>query len=121
MVRAYTDLHEAGLAHSVEAWEGERLAGGVYGISMGQAFFGESMFTRAPNASKVAFVTLVRLLQAWNFALIDCQVTTGHLLRFGAKEIPRAVFLRRLSELVRRTSASPRGPWRLGAEDIHQS
>ena len=113
MIDAYCNLHEFGFAHSVEAWQDERLAGGLYGVSLGRCFFGESMFTRISNASKVAFVALVKHLQALNFDLIDCQVTTPHLLRFGAREISRT---RYLSELEK--SLKPRtlkGQWSFDA------
>ena len=93
MIQAYGRLHENGFAHSVEAWQGKELAGGLYGVSLGGCFFGESMFTSASNASKVAFVHLARQLSDWSFTLIDCQVTTGHLMRFGAQEVSRPVFL----------------------------
>jgi leucyl/phenylalanyl-tRNA--protein transferase len=98
MIDAYCRLHEAGFAHSVEAWQNDRLAGGLYGVSLGRCFFGESMFTRISNASKVAFVALVKHLLALSFDLIDCQVTTSHLLRFGAREIPRARYLKELEK-----------------------
>ena len=93
MIQAYGRLHENGFAHSVEAWQGKELAGGLYGVSLGGCFFGESMFTSASNASKVAFVHLARQLSDWSFTLIDCQVTTGHLMRFGAQEVSRPIFL----------------------------
>ena len=93
MIDAYIRLHSAGYAHSIESWFEGELAGGLYGIALGSAFFGESMFTRKSNASKVAFVTLVQQLLQWKFTIIDCQVTTEHLLSFGAKEIPRSEFL----------------------------
>lgn len=92
MIEAYVRLHHSGYAHSVEAWDGDGLAGGLYGVSLGNAFFGESMFTRKSNASKVAFVKLVQQLLKWNFTLIDCQMTTRHLLNFGAVEISRSRF-----------------------------
>ena len=98
MITAYCNLHESGLAHSVETWQAGKLAGGLYGVSLGGCFFGESMFTRISNASKVAFVALVEHLQALNFNLIDCQVTTAHLLSFGAREIPRSRFLMELEK-----------------------
>jgi len=98
MIAAYYSLHESGLAHSVEAWQAGKLVGGLYGVSLGGCFFGESMFTRISNASKVAFVALVEHLQALNFNLIDCQVTTAHLLSFGAREIPRSRFLLELEK-----------------------
>jgi leucyl/phenylalanyl-tRNA--protein transferase len=96
MIAAYCSLHESGLAHSVETWRAGKLAGGLYGVSLGRCFFGESMFTRISNASKVAFVALVEHLKTLNFKLIDCQVTTAHLLSFGAREIPRTRFLEEL-------------------------
>ena len=96
MIAAYCNLHKSGLAHSVETWQAGKLAGGLYGVSLGKCFFGESMFTHVSNASKVAFVALVEHLQALDFNLIDCQVSTAHLLSFGAREIPRARFLKEL-------------------------
>ncbi len=93
MMRAYLRLHDSGFAHSVESWYGGELVGGLYGVALGAAFFGESMFTKMSNASKVAFVTLVRQLAKWGFTLIDCQIATGHLMTFGAREIPRSEFL----------------------------
>jgi len=98
MIAAYCRLHESGLAHSVEAWQAGKLAGGLYGVSLGRCFFGESMFTRISNASKVAFVALIEHLKALNFNLIDCQITTAHLLGFGAREIPRSRFLKELEK-----------------------
>ena len=114
MLDAYNALHRAGHAHSIEAWADGTLAGGLYGVAIGNAFFGESMFTRVSNASKVALVTLVRQLQAWGFGMIDCQMRTQHLATFGAREIPRREFAQRLSELVdyRREP----GAWRLDAD-----
>ena len=100
MIAAYCDLHEAGFAHSVESWQDGNLVGGLYGVSIGSAFFGESMFSRVNDASKVAFVHLALLLQSWHFTLIDCQVTTKHLLKFGAREIPRSEFLERLKKAL---------------------
>jgi leucyl/phenylalanyl-tRNA--protein transferase len=100
MIEAYIRLHKAGYAHSVEAWEGDELAGGLYGVILGRAFFGESMFAKRSDASKVAFVTLVEKLAADCFELIDCQVTTAHLLRFGAREIPRSEFMKMLKKAV---------------------
>ena len=113
MVEAYCDLHESGFAHSVEAWEGDHLAGGLYGVSLGLCFFGESMFTRVSNASKVALVSLVRHLRSLDFALIDCQVTTGHLTRIGAREISRARYLEELDEALR--AGTLRGKWAFDA------
>jgi leucyl/phenylalanyl-tRNA--protein transferase len=110
---AYVKLHELGFAHSAEAWEDGRLVGGLYGVSLGGTFFGESMFADRPDASKCAFVTLVRQLQRWRFELIDCQVHTEHLARFGAREWPRRRFLAALAESLARPSR--RGAWRLDA------
>ncbi len=92
MQQAYRQLHELGIAHSVEVWQADQLVGGLYGLAMGQLFFGESMFSRTTNASKVGFVTLVRHLQDWGFVLIDCQMPTRHLESLGARSIPRAEF-----------------------------
>lgn len=119
MIAAYCKLHESGLAHSVEAWMNGQLAGGLYGVSIGRCFFGESMFTRISNASKVAFVGLVRHLQNLNFDLIDCQVTTAHLLRFGAHEIPRARFLDELTSAVK--APTLRGRWSFSSSNLVQS
>ncbi|RMG72290.1 MAG: leucyl/phenylalanyl-tRNA--protein transferase [Nitrospirae bacterium] len=118
MVEAYIRLHELGYAHSVEAWHEGRLVGGLYGVSLGRAFFGESMFTLMPNASKVAFVFLVKQIKQWGFNLVDCQVTTEHLKRFGAREIKRAEFLRLLKDSL--NYPTRRGRWRLtlSAEDL---
>ena len=92
MQNAYIELHARGHAHSVEVWDKGKLVGGLYGLAMGQLFFGESMFSRADNASKFGFVTLVRQLQAWGFVLIDCQMPTDHLESLGARSIPREQF-----------------------------
>ena len=99
--RAYTELHQQGYAHSVESWHEGELVGGLYGVSLGRCFFGESMFANEPDASKVALVALVELLKARDVGLIDCQVTTEHLVRMGAREVPRSEFLRRLDEALR--------------------
>lgn len=100
MVEAYVRLHEMGYAHSVEARLDGKLVGGLYGVSLGRVFFGESMFFNVPDASKVAFVHLVRRLGRLGFRLIDCQQTTEHLARFGAREITRAEFLSKLARAV---------------------
>jgi leucyl/phenylalanyl-tRNA--protein transferase len=110
MQKAYEELHLQGFAHSVEAWEGAKLMGGLYGISLGAAFFGESMFSRVQNASKVALVALCLQLSAWEMPLVDCQVYTDHLARFGATEWPRARFLGALRKALRRPTR--RGPWK---------
>ena len=111
MVEAYMDLHRAGYAHSIETWIDGQLAGGLYGVAIGHAFFGESMFTRVTDASKIALVTLTRQLLAWNYGIIDCQMRTEHLASFGAREIPREEFAQRLVELVDYASIS--APWTL--------
>lgn len=100
MKAAYCEFHRQGHAHSVEAWQDEKLVGGLYGVSIGRAFFGESMFSRVSNASKVAFATFVENLKQLNFELIDCQVRTDHLIRFGAREVSRKVFLEQLEKAV---------------------
>jgi leucyl/phenylalanyl-tRNA--protein transferase len=93
MIAAYTALHEVGYAHSYETWIGGELAGGLYGVALGGAFFGESMFARATDASKIALAHLVGDLAARGFGLIDCQMATRHLASLGAREIPRADFI----------------------------
>lgn len=98
MKAAYGALHRIGFAHSVECWQGEELVGGLYGVSMGKVFFGESMFSRRTDASKVGFAHLVRQLIDWEFALIDCQVYSTHLASLGAIDIPREQFLTLLDE-----------------------
>ncbi len=100
MIRAYTDLFDAGYAHSVETWMGGRLVGGLYGVALGRAFFGESMFTRATDASKLALAHLVAQLRRWGYGLIDCQMVTAHLASLGARPIPRSEFRARLDALV---------------------
>jgi len=101
IVRVYTALHERGYAHSVECWQEDELAGGLYGVALGGAFFGESMFYRVSNASKVALIHLVRQLQAGGFALLDTQYSTEHLERFGVTEIPRSAFEQRLEQALK--------------------
>jgi leucyl/phenylalanyl-tRNA---protein transferase len=109
MKKAYLELHRRGLAHSVEAWREDRLAGGLYGVCLGTAFFGESMFAKEPDASKVAFVTLVEQLGRWGIQLIDSQVYTPHLARFGAEEWPRRRYLAALKKAVAQSTRV--GPW----------
>jgi len=116
MIAAYCRLHEKGYAHSVEAWAGDQLAGGLYGISLGGCFFGESMFTRVSNASKVAFFHLIKQLADWSFELIDCQVTTDHLIRFGAFEVPRNRFLEQLKTSLRLPTR--RGKWQFDPNSV---
>lgn len=104
--RGFLALHELGLAHSVESWRDGKLVGGLYGLAIGRAFFGESMFALEADASKVAFATFVRQLELWGYTLIDCQQVTEHLLRFGAEPWPRTVFLQALARAV----GEPAGP-----------
>jgi leucyl/phenylalanyl-tRNA--protein transferase len=111
MIDGYCALHDEGLCHSIEAWDGERLVGGLYGVSFGSVFFGESMFARAPDASKIAFATLVANLLREGFTLIDCQSYTDHLARFGAIEMPRPQFLATLQEGLKTPTKT--GPWSL--------
>jgi leucyl/phenylalanyl-tRNA--protein transferase len=100
MRAAYTRLHQRGIAHSAESWRDGELVGGLYGVALGRVFFGESMFTRETDASKVAFVVLMAKLQRDGFCLVDCQQETRHLARFGARPIARAEFVRHLDDLI---------------------
>jgi leucyl/phenylalanyl-tRNA--protein transferase len=109
MREAYVELHRRGLAHSVESWRDGELVGGLYGVSLGAAFFGESMFALAPDASKVAFVALVEQLGRWGITLVDSQVYTEHLARFGAEEWPRDKYLAALRRALDRPHRA--GPW----------
>ncbi len=102
MQAAYCRLHELGHAHSVEAWQGSALVGGLYGVALGRMFFGESMFSLADNASKLALEKLVRQLRAWGFAMIDCQQATAHMRSLGASEMPRAEFIKAITHLCSR-------------------
>jgi leucyl/phenylalanyl-tRNA---protein transferase len=111
MIDAYERLHAAGFAHSVEAWQEDTLVGGLYGVGIGCVFFGESMFTRVPDASKAAFATMVRRFVECGIGLIDCQMKTAHLVRFGAREVPRPEFLARLQSLI--AVPTPAELWRL--------
>jgi leucyl/phenylalanyl-tRNA--protein transferase len=111
MQEAYINLHGLGYAHSVESWFGGKLAGGLYGVSLGKAFFGESMFHLKTDASKVALATLVEKLNSWDFQFIDSQMTTEHMVRLGAKELPRRIFLKRLHSALRHPTK--RGRWRI--------
>ena len=110
MQQAYIHLHGLGYAHSVETWFKETLVGGLYGVSLGKAFFGESMFHDKTDASKVALATLVEHLKRWNFQFIDAQMATEHLISLGAKEMPRRIFLKRLQAALRHPTK--RGKWR---------
>ena len=111
MIDAYCALHRLGFAHSFEAWEGEALAGGLYGVSLGAVFFGESMFADAPDASKVAFARGVAWLASRGVGLVDCQVRTDHLVSLGAREIPRREFLARVEAALE--APTLRGRWEL--------
>jgi leucyl/phenylalanyl-tRNA---protein transferase len=108
IIRLYTALHAQDAAHSVECWEGQRLVGGLYGVSIGAAFFGESMFSRVTDASKVALVHLVALLREGGYRLLDMQFLTPHLAQFGAIEVPRAQYHRLLAEALRYRAVFPR-------------
>ncbi len=114
MFRAYCRLHRLGHAHSIETWQQGELVGGLYGVSLGRVFYGESMFSWISDASKIALVALAAQLQRWEFAVIDCQVTTAHLLSMGAVDIPRSSFLQ-LLECYCPQPGQP-GPWRLDAD-----
>jgi len=109
MVKAYVKLHELGYAHSVETWQEGRLVGGLYGVALGRIFFGESMFTRVPDASKVALVSLVRQLQTWGFRIFDCQQPSRHIKTLGAEDIPRSEFLDHLADAL--TQSDRRERW----------
>jgi leucyl/phenylalanyl-tRNA---protein transferase len=108
VVAAYSGLHRLGNAHSIEVWEGRTLIGGLYGVTIGRMFYGESMFARRSDASKCALAALVRLIEPLGYRMIDCQQSTGHLASLGAREISRAEFLSHLAELT----AEPAPDWR---------
>jgi leucyl/phenylalanyl-tRNA--protein transferase len=110
MKQAYQDLHERGHAQSIEVWQRGELAGGLYGVSLGRAFYGESMFSRADDGSKIALYWLCRQLRAWDFELMDCQISSPHLATLGAVELPREEFLARLRGAV--AQPGPTGRWR---------
>jgi leucyl/phenylalanyl-tRNA---protein transferase len=118
IVEAYTALHERGNAHSVEAWRNGELVGGLYGVAIGRIFFGESMFAREPDASKVALVRLVEILRALGVPLIDCQQETVHLASFGARPIPRRQFAEHVAALVH--SISNAAPWTITADSMQR-
>jgi leucyl/phenylalanyl-tRNA---protein transferase len=111
MIKGYTALHKRGFAHSIEAWQEDRLVGGLYGISLGAVFYGESMFADVPDASKVAFATLLGNLIRWGFQLVDCQSYTEHLATFGAEEWPRERFLGALERALQ--APTRMGSWSL--------
>jgi len=115
MVAAYTRLFDAGYAHSVETWRDGRLVGGLYGVAIGRMFYGESMFSRESDASKVALVRLAQQLQCWGFGLVDCQMETPHLASLGARTLPRTAFTARLAELVNLPHRP--GPWNFDVSD----
>ena len=114
MIEAYSRLAAIGFAHSVEVWSGAELAGGLYGVALGRMFFGESMFSRKPDASKVALALLIKQLDRWSFELIDCQMSTMHLKSLGAREIPRSEFLRHVKRLTKLEPVP--SPWMLDAD-----
>jgi len=109
MIEAYCQLQKDGFAHSVEVWSQDRLVGGLYGVSLGRSFFGESMFSFEDNASKVALATLNACLNKHDFVMIDCQVKTDHLMRLGAREIVRDEFLSHLQSSLQYPTL--KGPW----------
>lgn len=111
MREAYREMHRLGFAHSVEVWQDDELVGGLYGLALGRVFFGESMFTRASNASKFGFITLVRYLQQRGYRLVDCQQETAHLASLGAEPLPRAEFLQLLDPIG--DEPTDRGRWSL--------
>jgi leucyl/phenylalanyl-tRNA--protein transferase len=111
LIAGYEALHARGFAHSVEAFRDGELVGGLYGVSLGKVFFGESMFAHAPDASKLAFAMLLAQLVAWGVRVVDCQVYTEHLARFGAGDWPRELFLSTLREAL--SADTRRGPWTL--------
>jgi leucyl/phenylalanyl-tRNA---protein transferase len=109
MQAAYSELFSLGHAHSVEVWHGAKLVGGLYGVAIGQVFFGESMFSFERNTSKIALANLVKQLRRWNYKLIDCQVSSKHLQSLGAREISRAQFRLKLQELLDKSGMN--APW----------
>ncbi|MEO8331049.1 MAG: leucyl/phenylalanyl-tRNA--protein transferase [Gallionella sp.] len=117
MIAAYCALHQQGYAHSVEVWMEGKLAGGLYGVGIGRVFYGESMFSRISNASKIALAHLAAQLARWQYGMIDCQMKTTHLASLGAREIPRSEFIARLQELVHCT---PTTNWRFESDLFHE-
>ena len=112
MIEAYKELHRLGYAHSVECWQQNKLVGGLYGVAIGKAFFGESMFSFVTDSSKVALVTLCQQLHRWGVPLIDCQIYSDHLSSMGAAEIPRALFIEHL-QLLCKDTVLPAAPWQI--------
>jgi len=119
MQQAYLELHQQGHAHSVEIWQDGELVGGLYGVSIGRMFFGESMFRLRPDVSKLAFVALARQLQSWSFELIDCQLPTSHLSSLGAQPISRDEFRKLLTHNATRKSRL--GPWEYEPDSMNIS
>ncbi|MEO6024790.1 MAG: leucyl/phenylalanyl-tRNA--protein transferase [Burkholderiales bacterium] len=119
MIAAYVELHRRGIAHSFETWIDGRLAGGLYGVAIGRVFYGESMFSNVTDASKIAFMHLVRQLRRWNFGLIDCQMKTSHLASLGAREISRQEFSALLADLVNYENPVTARHWELD-DDLHE-
>jgi leucyl/phenylalanyl-tRNA--protein transferase len=119
MRAAYVRLHKLGHAHSIEAWDGDALAGGLYGVAIGRMFFGESMFSAADNGSKVALLALARALCGWDYPLVDAQVASAHLFTLGAIELPRGDFCARVGELA--SLAGVDGDWRTAFPTIAPS
>lgn len=117
IIRVYTALHHQGAAHSVEAWEETRLVGGLYGVSLGGAFFGESMFSRAPNASKIALVTLVEILNDAGYQLLDTQYVNAHLTQFGVQAISKQDYMMKLEKAL---SASPNPSTRFSTASVRK-
>jgi leucyl/phenylalanyl-tRNA--protein transferase len=103
IVQAYTELHKMGIAHSVEAWQDDKLVGGLYGVSLGAAFFGESMFSLVSNSSKVAFHYLIQILREQKYELLDSQFMNDNVLRYGAINIPRTAYIKRLAKALKST------------------
>lgn len=113
MIKAYCELHRLGYAHSVETWINGGLAGGLYGVSIGRMFFGESMFSLVSDGSKIALAHLARQLERWGYGMIDCQMSTPHLVSLGAREIPRPEFIATLQELIH---YAPVSEWKLATD-----
>ena len=118
MIDVYCQLHETGIAHSIECWQDDKLVGGLYGVGLGGVFFGESMFSTVTDSSKTALVELADRLKSWDFSLIDCQVVTGHLRQFGAREMDGSAFQNRLKDQVDRKECDRR--WKTLQEARHR-
>ena len=117
MASAYIDLHNAGHAHCVEVWSDSMIVGGLYGVALGKVFFGESMFSRESNTSKLALFYLTQQLKKWGFELIDCQIHSDHLLSLGAINISREIFNEKLNELIVTTEGES-GKWKINLNDL---